>query len=93
MSKPAILLSTLVVGATVMVAAPAITPADAKSHHAVKHRHWRHAYGSPAYVAGPTLAPAYRLSEPICPQVGHSFDCKIWPPPYADDPDRKTSKH
>jgi hypothetical protein len=34
----------------------------------------------------------YAPSEPVCPGLGRSFDCKIWPPPYADDPDRKTSK-
>src|SRR5436305_9522323 len=95
MSKAAILLSTLVLGVTAVVAGPVITTADAKNYHhaSQKHRHWRHANGSQVYVAGPAVAPAYQVSEPICPQVGHSFDCKIWPPPYADDPDRKTSKH
>ena len=99
MSKPAILISTLVstlvstLAVAVLVTVPAATEADAKTHHGhvKKHvRHWGPAYSRHAFVAGPAIATP---TEPICPQVGHSFDCKIWPPPYADDPDRKTSKH
>jgi hypothetical protein len=35
----------------------------------------------------------YRQSGDVCPGIGRSFDCKIWPPPFEDDPDRKTSKY
>jgi hypothetical protein len=35
----------------------------------------------------------YNQPGPICPGIGRSFECKIWPPPFEDDPDRKVSKH
>jgi hypothetical protein len=27
----------------------------------------------------------------VCPGMGRSFDCRIWPPPFDEDPDRKVS--
>ena len=84
---------------TAFVVVPAVTPVQAKKvsrhTHVAKHRWHRVHHDGRAWpsdlvrpVAGFTNQPG-----PICPQVGHSFDCKIWPPPYEDDPDRKTSKH
>ena len=89
--------AALAICATALVVVPAVTPAEAgqKHMHIKKHqRHWRHHYGA-AWSVGPAQ-PAfgyYAPSEPICPAIGKSFDCKIWPPPYADDPDRKTSRY
>jgi hypothetical protein len=78
---------------------PSVTPAQAetgRNHmHIKKHtRHWGHHY-SAAWPVGPERPDvrSYSASEPVCPAIGKSFDCKIWPPPFADDPDRKTSRY
>ncbi len=102
MRKLAIRFPLLAIGlaiGTALLAFPAINPAQAKTpgqhmHHIKHHKHWRHHdrrawHGAPAE---PRVG-FYSQPGPICPQVGHSFDCKIWPPPYEDDPDRKTSKY
>jgi hypothetical protein len=86
--------------ATAFVAVPMVTPVEAKAasrhvhyKHMKKHtRHWRHHRAWYGYPAQP-MAPSYTQSGPICPGIGRSFECKIWPPPYEDDPDRKTSKY
>jgi hypothetical protein len=100
MSKLAIRLSMLTLCATALAVLPSVPPATAKTGHSrhahiKKHqRHWRHHHSS-AQSVGPAQSAAgfYNPYEPICPAIGKSFDCKIWPPPYADDPDRKTSRH
>jgi hypothetical protein len=82
---------------TAVVAVPVFASGEAqaaKRHaHVKKHpRHWRHAsqpwFGEPRRYATPYVQPG-----PVCPGIGRSFDCKIWPPPFEDDPDRKVSKH
>jgi hypothetical protein len=96
MSKLAIRVSMLTVCATALVAVPTVTPAKAeaggKHVHFNKHkRHWRH-HVNGGWQVRPVIG-AYRQDDgPVCPGIGRSFDCKIWPPPYADDPDRKTSR-
>jgi len=87
----------LTICATAFLAVPVLTPADAvagsRHVHAKKHaRHWRHA--NPWFVGQerPFVSP-YAQSGPVCPGIGRSFECKIWPPSFADDPDRKVSKH
>jgi hypothetical protein len=93
-----LVLSVLVIGATALVATPAIAPAQAASRHAhhmkTHQRHWTHHYGRVwyGYPAAP-MAGSYHQSGDVCPGIGRSFDCKIWPPPFEDDPDRKTSKY
>jgi hypothetical protein len=92
-------LSMLTLATIVLVSA--VTPVAAKTGHSrhghiKKHQpHWRHHYYGAAWPVGPMrpVAGSYAPSEPICPAIGKSFDCKIWPPPYADDPDRKTSRY
>jgi hypothetical protein len=88
MHKLAIRLSVLAVGITAL----ALPAAEAKT--SKHHRHWRH-YGQAAYSVGPAqpYAGYYSRPGPICPAIGKSFDCKIWPPPYEDDPDRKVRGH
>ena len=83
--------------ATALVAVPVLTPADAvagtRHVHAKKHaRHWRHASPWSIGQDRPLVAP-YARSGWVCPGIGRSFECKIWPPPFEDDPDRKVSKH
>jgi hypothetical protein len=93
MSKFAIGLTTLVIYATSLSLHPLITTAQAatsSNKHVKKHR--TKLQESPAirdsWSAGQawSVAPA---SSGVCPGMGRSFDCKIWPPPFADDPDRK----
>ncbi|MDE1932937.1 hypothetical protein [Bradyrhizobium sp.] len=99
MTKPAIRLSVLAIGAAALLAASSPAQATENSrhlhHHQMKHqRHWRH-HGGPArygYPETPMVGPGSQ-SGPVCPGIGRSFDCKIWPPPYADDPDRKVFRH
>lgn len=96
MNRLAIRLSILGICATAVVAVPVFASGEAQAakrhEHVKKHpRHWRHAsqpwFGEPR----PYVAP----SQPgwVCPGIGRSFECKIWPPPFEDDPDRKTSKY
>jgi len=98
-SRLAIRFSALALCATALVVGPAVTSAEAKTTgkhaHMAKHRWHRSHYvhrGWPVGEARPIVG-YYNQPGPICPAVGHSFDCKIWPPPYEDDPDRKVSKH
>jgi hypothetical protein len=98
MRKPA--LSALVIGVTALVMVPEVASARARgtaghAHHMTKHqRHWGHHYSRPwfGYPARP-MAGSYGGSGDVCPGIGRSFDCKIWPPPFEDDPDRKTTKY
>ena len=95
MSQFAIRLSILATCATALVAIPAVTPAQASGKHAHSrkhHRHWQHHYGAQAWPMGPAQPAARSYTGEVCPGIGRSFDCKIWPPPFADDPDRKTSR-
>jgi hypothetical protein len=87
-------ISMLTVCATALTVIPTVTSAAAGAKHThMKKHHWRHHYRV-AWPAGPAQ-PAVRSYDngPVCPGVGRSFDCKIWPPPFADDPDRKTFRH
>lgn len=92
MRKLAIRFSVLTIGAAALMVA--VVPAEAKTQH---HRHWRHHAGGAWYGYGYPAQPMTRSysqsgSSWVCPGIGRSFDCKIWPPPYEDDPDRRTSK-
>jgi hypothetical protein len=90
MSKFAIRLLTLSMCATALVVVPMVTPAEAatsSSKHIKKHRkniHWS------AGQAWPVTGPSSQAGE-VCPGIARSIDCKIWPPPIEDDPDRKRS--
>ena len=97
-SKFAIRLSMLTICATALMLVPSVTPVEAKAqktgtvrthrHLARHHRQWRPQMGD-----GWQAQPAPRsYSGEVCPGIARSFDCKIWPPPFEDDPDRKASK-
>ena len=99
MSRLAIRLSALAISATALVVVPLMTPVQAKKTsrhmHVAKHRwHGVHHYSRawPSGEARPVVG-YYNQPGPICPGIGRSFECKIWPPPFEDDPDRKTSKY
>jgi hypothetical protein len=99
MSKLAIRLSALAVCATALAVIPVVMPAEAGMRHArhfMKHHkvHKRWGVVRP-WTAGPAapIAGQYNWPSPVCPGSGRSFECRIWPPPYDEDPDRKVSKH
>lgn len=106
MGKLAIRALTLAIGAAAAAVAPALAPAGAKdsrhAHHLHIKRHgWHSAYPSysPYPYRGAWVVPqaqpmvrSYGQSDWVCPGIGRSFECKIWPPPFEDDPDRKVSK-
>ena len=92
MRKSPIQTLTVVISVTALAGTTTISPAFSgtspkTSHskhlrrHQVVHRH----HGSPWFAAPPQNSPG-----DVCPNIGRSFDCKIWPPPMDQDPDRKT---
>jgi hypothetical protein len=88
MSKSGIGLLTLAIGALVLV--PNVTPADAGMRHS-KHvkKHWiRPLAGFPSADQARPARPLYQPGE-VCPGNARGFECKIWPPPMYDDPDRR----
>lgn len=98
MSKFAIRLLTLAMYATAPVVVPMVTPANAEtssSRHLKKHQkkiQKRHRFSDPwsAGQAWPVTRPSSQPGE-VCPGIARSFECKTWPPPMYDDPDRKVS--
>jgi len=90
MSRFAIRLLTLAVYATALALVPTVTSAKAetsRSKHLKKHqKHIRWSAGQPWSVARPPSQ-----AGGICPGMGRSFDCRVWPPPFDEDPDRKVS--
>lgn len=83
MSKSAIRLLALTIFATTLAGAPAESRTGHSKH--IKKHGFR------------TVRPAWPGSSPpaqpgsVCPGIARSFDCKIWPPPIDEDPDRKIS--
>jgi hypothetical protein len=98
MSKFALGLLTLAVFATALVVVPMVTPAEAatsSAKHIKKHKkkiQKSHGFSDPwsAGQARPVARPSGQAGG-VCPGLARSFDCKIWPPPMEDDPDRRNS--
>jgi hypothetical protein len=91
MSKFATRLLTLIMYATSLPAISMITSAQAETSNSkqIKQQHrknigFREAYGQ----AWPITEPYSQLG-PVCPGIARSIDCRIWPPPFDEDPDRK----
>ncbi len=99
MGEFAIRVLTFAIGAAALVLLPTVTPANAATIHGKhfkKHKN-RVQYGpglSEPWSAGRArlVASPYGQAGPVCPGIARSFECKIWPPPYEDDPDRKVSR-
>lgn len=97
MNKLAIRLMTLALCSTALALVPIVTPAKAETNgsgHIKKHKkHWRPRFSDPWSVGQvPPFAGPSSPAAPVCPGLGRSFDCKVWPPPYDEDPDRKIPK-
>ena len=78
MTRSAIQFLTLIICATTLAAAPA----ESGTRH---HKHIR-----TVRPAWPGVSPPAQSGE-VCPGIARSFECKIWPPPIDQDPDRKAS--
>src|ERR1700747_1706790 len=90
-SKIAILLLMLATYATALVVVPPVTPAKATTSngkHLKKHKKQNRAGFSHPSQAWPGNRPS---SQPVCPGNARAIDCRVWPPPIEDDPDRKVS--
>jgi hypothetical protein len=98
MSKFAIRLLTLAIFATMLVVVPMVTPAKAEtssSKHIKKHKtkiQRSPGFGDPwsAGQASPATRPSSQ-SGGACPGSARSIDCRTWPPPMDEDPDRKAT--
>ena len=89
MSKFAIRLLTLAMYATALVAVPMVTPANAATNGGKHTKHKKKIQNSwSAGQASPVTRPSSRPGE-VCPGMARSFECKTWPPPMYDDPDRR----
>jgi hypothetical protein len=93
MSKVMIRFSMVALCATAFVGSLGMTPSEAKTSrhaHAMKHR-WHHGHHARNHwaVGDERRTSGFYSPGPVCPTMGRSFDCKIWPPPYSEDPDRK----
>ncbi len=89
----------MAVCATAVVSVVTATGADASGHHRkhhqrMYHQHMQVGFNGQAGFNGVrttnTIAPSFSHGN-VCPGIGRSFDCKIWPPPMDEDPDRKMS--
>jgi hypothetical protein len=93
MSKFAIRLLTLATYATTLVVVPMVTPAEASSSRHIK-KHKKIILSSPGFSYHRSAGQAWAFTGPpnqagpVCPGMGRSFDCKVWPPPIDEDPDR-----
>jgi hypothetical protein len=96
MSRIAIQLLTLATYATALVVVPVVTPAEAatsSSNHLKKHKSQKSSAFSgpwPGGQAWPVSRPSSRVGG-VCPGNARGIDCRVWPPPIEDDPDRKIS--
>ena len=95
MSKFAIV-STLAICATALVIVPVVTPARAATSHGEHIKKHRRAFawspgGDPGSTGqmGPVTRPSARAAGG-CPGAARSFDCATWPPPFDEDPDRRS---
>jgi hypothetical protein len=86
-------LSMLALCATAAVVPVIIaTDVEASSRHLRKHHARTILHYPNAWASGEIHPVAPQSSSSwVCPGNARSFDCKIWPPPFEDDPDRKIS--
>ena len=90
MRRYAIRLPTLATCA-VMVVVPMVTATGAASSRHIRHHHKQtnlrlnNAWASEEFRP---VVSARNWRGDACPGSARSFDCKIWPPPIDDDPDR-----
>jgi hypothetical protein len=94
MRPHAIRLLTLAIYTTAMaVLMVTVDEGEASSRHIRKHHALQSHSFRNSWAAGElgTSAPSYTPEGNVCPGSARSFDCKIWPPPIDDDPDRNAT--
>jgi len=97
MSQFAIRLLTLVICATALAVVPIVAPVKAEtssSRHIKKHKKQRSPGFNNPWSAGqawPVTRPSSQAGA-VCPGIARGFECRTWPPPMEDDPDRKVSR-
>ena len=85
MSKFAIGLLTLAMYAASLPVIAMITPALAATK-----KHGRPHVSEPWYAGhAQPFGPPYGQAGPICPGNARGIDCRVFPPPIDDDPDRR----
>ena len=95
MSKFAIRLLSLAMYATSLPVVPMITPAQAETSSTkhTKKQHRKNIQRSPGFSrsAGQawTVTGSSSQAGPVCPGLSRGIDCRIFPPPIDEDPDRK----
>jgi hypothetical protein len=92
-SRIAIQLLMLATYATALVV-PAVTPAKATTSSSKHIKHKKHrspGFSDPRFIgqAWPGKPPS--RAGGACPGNARAIDCRVWPPPIEDDPDRKVS--
>jgi hypothetical protein len=96
MSKFAIGLLTLVVYTTPLPVIPMITPAQAETsttkHTKKQYRkniQWSPGFSDPRSANAWIVTGPSSQAGPVCPGIARGIDCKIFPPPIDEDPDRR----
>jgi hypothetical protein len=76
--------------AAAAIAVVAVTGAEASNRHIRKHHQRTHLGWNESLASGEVrrVAPSYTPGD-VCPGIARAIDCRIWPPPFADDSDRK----
>ena len=100
MSKFAIRLLTLAMCATALAVVPMVTPAKAETSSSKQiKKHKKSVQRSPGFSnpwsagqAPSVIRPPIRAGQ-ACPGLGRGYECRTWPPPMDEDPDRKVSRY
>jgi hypothetical protein len=91
MAKSTTRLLTLSTGAIALVLIPIIAPAKAATNAREEGKTQENIHFSNHRSSGqarPVTRPSSQAGE-LCPGGARSFNCKQWPPPINEDPDRK----
>ena len=97
MSKFAIRLLALAICATMLGVVPMVTGAVAETNKSKQiKKHKKVILRSPGFSYPRSAGQAWPVTRPssqadVCPGIARGIDCKRWPPPMEDDPDRKHS--
>jgi hypothetical protein len=94
MRPTAIRFLTLTICATAVIPLVTATEGEASSRHVKKHHQRTYLRVNNAWASEEVrpVAPARSWGGgEVCPGNARAIDCKIWPPPIYDDPDRRQS--
>jgi hypothetical protein len=95
MSKFATRLLTLIMYATSLAVISMITSAQAETRGTHIKQHRKNIQRSIGFSDPRSAGQAWLITGPssyagpVCPGIARGIDCRIWPPPIDEDPDRK----